>query len=206
MTAKRILQAIVAIAALGAGGQASAIPVTFDLGASHVSVTNFEGGWLCDLTGCGATVSLNPNLGSLSRTLSAGESWTFDFFSIAFHGLGGGAGSLSATLGFDAPTDAVAAGSGVGSFFTAFLLSGGSLQWTAQPGTFVLDDGSSYSVAFENLSGIVLGTQANVRARLTLNNESTISVSEPRVLTLLGLALLALGLVGRRSRRKHIAA
>lgn len=166
------LPAIVGVFALGAAVSADALPVTFDLGSdSSVKLNNFDGDWLCDLTGCGVAVSLNPQLGSLTKTLSAGQSWGFDFFTLSFYGLGGGSGSLSASLAFDAPTGAPdASGSATGSFLS-FILTGGSLTWISQPGNFTLADGTNYSVFFENLSGITLSSNVNVRARLTLNRE-----------------------------------
>ncbi|HEY5806878.1 MAG TPA: PEP-CTERM sorting domain-containing protein [Povalibacter sp.] len=189
---------IVGMLALGFSGHASAVPVTFDLASdSTVIVTDFDGGWLCDLSGCGASVSVNPLLGSLSKELSAGETWAFDLFSIKFHGLGGGTGTLTANLGFDEPTGAVdATGSGSGGFFS-FLITAGNLLWTAQPGSFSLTDGTTYSVLFENLSGITIGKNVDVRAFLTLNTEPT-GVPEPGTLALFGLGLLGVGLASRR--------
>lgn len=197
----KTLQAIVVTAGLGLAANASAVPVTFDLAdgpESSVSITSLS--TICVFGGCGASVSLNPLLDSLNTTLSAGESWAFDFFSINFYGLGAGEGTLAASLGFDAPTGAPNAnGSGESSFLSAgFLFTAGTLNWTSQPGAFSLADGTNYSVFFENLSGITLGNDVNVRARLTLNGEPVVGVPEPSSIALLGVGLLALGLAVRR--------
>ncbi len=197
----KLLQAFAAVAALGLGAKASAVPVTFDLAdgpQSSVAITSLSTS--CVLGACGAQVSLNPLLDSLHTTLNPGQSWTFDFFSIRFYGIGTGHGTLSASLGFDAPTGAPnATGSAGGSFLNAgFLFAAGALTWTAQPGYFSLPDGTSYSVLFENLVGITIGNYVNVRARLTLNDGPRIGVPEPSSIALMGAGLLALGFAVRR--------
>src|SRR5690349_6284182 len=125
----RTWQAVVGTMALGLGANATALPVTFDLANgpdSSVSITSLSR-WC--LGSCGVTASLNPSIDSLSATLYAGQSWTFDFFSLNFYGTGIASGTLAASLGFDAPTGApIADGNGNGSFLTvSFLFTDGSL-------------------------------------------------------------------------------
>ena len=172
----RLLKTLFATALLVGAVSAHAVPVTFGLtGApgSSVDIVDFNGGLLCGLTGCGVEASLNPLLGSLSQELSAGDSWTFEFFDLNFHGLGGGTGTIQASLGLSSPSGApLAGGSGSGGFGTFFgLISGGHLTWDTQPGSFTLLDGTSYSVAFENLDSLTVGS-ATVHATITLLQEA----------------------------------
>jgi hypothetical protein len=186
---------------------AQATPVTFDLAGaptSSVDVVDFDGGFLCGLTHCGVTTTLNPLLDSLNQTLDVGESWSFDFFTLGFNGVGGGEGTISATLGFDLPTGApVAVGTGEGGFGTFLgFISGGTLNWVTQPGVFSLGDGSQYSVTFANLSGLTVGS-AVVGATITLlQGGAAVSVPEPGTLTLFGLGLLGVGFLARRRQRQ----
>jgi hypothetical protein len=200
------IQALVGVATLGLASIAAAEPVYFDLAASpesSVSVNLTDKS--CLLSNCGVVAALNPNLDNLTKTLSAGQSWSFNFFSLDFYGIGAGSGTINAALGFDAPSDApTATGSGGGSFLSAFFFSAGNLIWTQQPGIFTLANGSSYSVKFQDLYGVSLGDNVNVRALLTLNSEPT-SVPEPGTLALLGLGLLGTGLAKRKLARKTAA-
>jgi hypothetical protein len=192
---RALFKAIVATAALLAAPlYANATPVTFDLAGgpkSFVQVTDFNPGFICIF--CGIDTDLNPSLGSLTRSLDVGQSWTFDFFEISFFGIGGGTGTISAALGFDAPTGAPTVGGLGNGGFATFLgfITGGSLTWTSPVNYYTLADGTSYSVAFSNLSGVTTST-ATVRATISRN------VPEPTTLALFGLALLAIGLVRRR--------
>lgn len=197
---RKLICGIAGAIALGLSVNAAAVPVTFDLAAdSTASIQLNSTDFLCSLTGCGASVTVNPNLGGESREMSAGETWAFNFFTIDFYGLGGGSGTVSASLGFDEPTGAVDASSNAkGSFFN-FIFTAGNLQWTKQPGSYSLLDGTTYSVMFENLSGITFGQSVDVRAYLTLISEpGAASVPEPGTLVLFGLGLLGVGLANRR--------
>lgn len=203
---KKYLRVAVTALGLGLAAHASAVPVTFDLGNdSTIAITSFTPGPICEFFGCGANVAIDPNLGSLSNTLIAGQSWDFDFFTLEFYGIGGGTGNITGSLAFDLPSTALNAnGSGFGAFFTIGL-STGDLTWSAQPGQFLLDDGTAYSVIFQDRSGAQIGSKVKVGAKLTLNTEpgAPVGVPAPGALSLLGLGLLGLGIAARRRANRR---
>ena len=187
---------------------ANAMSVSFDLAGSptsSVAVTSFtSGGFFCNFTGCGIDVALDSNLDSQQNSLSVGDSWTIPFFDISFHGAGGGTATIAATLGFDAPTGAPSSGVGSGGFLTFFgAITGGNLNWNTQPGITTLADGTSYSVNFQNLSGITTGN-ATVNATIKLLSEAS-SVPEPDALVLVGIGLVGLSFFSRRAKTQTYA-
>jgi hypothetical protein len=195
----RKLAAAALMLALSVGAQAT--PVYFNLSGSEssVAVTDFDPGFIC--LGCGISANLNSNLGSQDAWLDVGDSFTFNFFSLNFYGIGGGSGTIEATLAFDAPSTAPdAEGNGEGGFFTFFgALTGGHLTWDALD-PFTLADGTSYSVSFEDLEGIDLFS-TTVHGTITLlASGGSVNVPEPATLSLFGLGLLALGFAARRRK------
>ena len=115
--------------------------------------------------------------------LDVGDSFNFDFFNLNFWGTGLGSGSITASLGFDAPTGSPNAnGSGGGGFLTLFgHISAGYLSWD-DFSPITLGDGTSFLVEFEDLVGIDDGT-VTVGGRISLLSNAA-SVPEPGTLML----------------------
>lgn len=128
---------------------------------------------------------------------SVGDSFSFDFAQVTFaSALGGEVGGVSATLAFSSP-GGVAIGQGEAEHINAFgLIQAGSLIWNAIA-DIELPSGITYGVEFEELSGINLGSTASIGATVTLLEAA---VPEPMTLSLIGLGLLGLGALRRRSR------
>lgn len=182
---------------LGLAVNAGAVPVTFDLAGAPTSYVNVNA--VC-FPFCGVSAQLNPLLDSYAQTLSAGNSWSFDLFTLNIFGFGVGGGTVSAFLGFDQPLGAPGASGTALGFFATANVTAGALVWS-QPGSFTLADGTSYSVSFSNLLGVTRDQDIIVRASLTLRDEPNgqpTNVPEPGTLALLGMGLLGFGIASRR--------
>ena len=187
---RNFLCGLAVVAVFGFAVQAKASPVLFDLASdSTVLLTSFNG------SGGAPTLIVNPNLGSQSALLTAGQTWTIDLFSIAFPVFGQASGTIAAFLDFDSPTGAPDINNSATGNLWSFFLNVGDLTWNSQPGQFSLADGTKYSVVFENLSGATFGRTVDVHAFLTLNTEP---VPEPGTIALLGLGMLGVILATRR--------
>jgi len=67
-----------------------------------------------------------------------------------------------------------------------------------QPGVVDLGDGTTLAVTFENLYQVGFGNTTTVSA----TSRRIATVPEPRTIALLGIGLLAIGIVRRRSKNR----
>lgn len=146
---------------------ASATPVNFDLAGDPASSVSVFG--VSSILGeANLTGALAPGLDSQIFSLNDGDTKAVDFFTLTASGLGLGSYQVAATLAFDLPDMAPASASGQGIFGTLYgFVTGGSLSWFNQPDAFLLADGNTISVTFDEGCKIVLGDTVMLRAHVT---------------------------------------
>ncbi|MFK7916143.1 MAG: hypothetical protein AB8B93_19675 [Pseudomonadales bacterium] len=196
----RIRSLMVGLVLAAFAGVAHAQPVHFDLDGSGSSIDyNPQTG------GCGSFFNPQPcisadlagGLGATAFTLNAvGDSHTFDFAEVLFDdALGGEEGEFDATVAFDSPAGAAASTTGDGQVINLFgLLQLGSLVWLPIA-DIVMPNGIAFGLELQELAGINLGTTVTVGATVTL---LAMAVPSPVPLGMMGLGLLALGVVRHR--------
>lgn len=175
-------------------GIADALPIDFDIAGAPASSVTLENVSIKGLTSISA--ELVDGLDDEVFLLGDRESNTFDFFTIEVSGIiGGGTAEVQATLAFDLPPGYEVVGHGSGAWATFFgLISGGWLTWGDVPQTFVLGDGCSFDVDFEDVLVGGLGNSTTISATITAHAP----VPEPATMLLAGTGLVALAGLDRK--------
>lgn len=212
---KRIFTGLVGLLVAGA---VQAVPIQFEIDGAGSSV-DMSGLSIC--VGCSVTTSLDPGLGSTSFALEQGDSFSFDFFSLAATGSAGAIGGVvSATLAFTLPTVGSGSGSALAAagWFNILLGVGGSggLEFFDQPDDIAFGDGGLFSVSFSGagdtckgiglfpnctLNDIVTATVTLLQAPGDGGDTPQSAIPEPSTILLLALGLLLIaGTMRRRPR------
>lgn len=180
---------------------ASAMPVHFatDAGASSVTLTDQSGGGiLCQWTDCSLSASLASSFAGTSFTLDTDPSegptsYTFDFIRLEGDGttLSGRDFTIEAALTMDPPGSTASSG-GSGSGFILFgSVIGGILTWDNMPQFFSLNDGTQYSVSFEQGASLLFDGDAGHTLSATVELVSSMPLGSG--VLFLGTALVGFG-------------
>ena len=192
-----------------APAMASDLLFQFDQDASYVQVTENSRACL-PFSGCKLSASL---LTLDDFSLDLGDSFTFDFakFKVSAGWGGDDNAQVDAALAFLSPVaqsasnDATISYLRLGGFFTQGAV-GGSVIWNQPSQQIEASDGSLFTVAFNDLSGVTFGNSAFASVTITLDRvglpaDQTLGVPEPASWAMM---LTGFGLVGgaMRARRR----
>ena len=194
---RKILSAAAVAAALLASTSANAASLLFQFDAANSKIEVANQG-SCLGFGCHITPSLELPTGVFS--IEEGASQTFDFAKLVLSGVGLATGvQLKATLAFLSP-DADPATSNGGAWYGTFfgVVNGGQLTWSSIA-PITTADGSKFTVAFEDLSGLDTFT-VHDKVKITVNDVA--AVPEPGVWALL---ISGFGMMGAMLRRRRTA-
>ncbi len=201
---RKLLAAAAFAAGMGLAASASAAGLLhFNISDIQVQVTNTSNPVTC----FGCSVAATPATAPVTFDLGSGDSNTFEFVDFDLHGLGlGGSATLNAILTFDSPISGAVTSGGDADYFKIFIpflgvFSGGNLTWSPiQPSdTFTTANGSTFKVAFEDLSGVQVGKHVADHITITAGNV----VPEPATWALM---IGGFGMAGAMLRRRRSAA
>ena len=193
---KLLVAAVVGLTSTSA--MAATQSFTIDYANSFVNI--FQDGQLC-FGNCQVSASLATSLDGLSFDLEEGDGIEFDFidFETVGRGIGGSQFNIEAQLAFTDPL-ASAGSTGSGGALTAFgYITGGELFWNdTMPLSVTADNGSVFSLGFEEGRGLLLDGDKGYMASATVTLDSVAPVPLPAGILLLGTALAGFGVARKR--------
>ena len=194
---KLLVAAVVGLTSTSAMAATQSFTIDYDNSFVHIS----QDGQRCALGTCEVSASLATSLNGLSFDLEEGDGIGFDFiqFSPVGRGFGGSRFNIEAQLAFTDPL-ASAGSTGSGSALTAFgYITAGELFWNdTMPLSVTADNGSVFSLGFEEGRGWLLDGNTDYTASATVTLDSVAPVPLPAGILLLGTALAGFGVARKR--------
>ena len=196
---RKLFSAVAMAVAMFSASAANAASVVFQFDEANSDFDVSFQSPTCLFGGCGLTATLYDPISDLE--LDVGETGQITFGMVDAYGWGGDADAvISLTLAFLNPAGA-SIGNGASVVYATFggLASGGKIDWFSNSQTVTAANGTEFTVVFDDLKGLQLGSSKELSARITLDSV----VPEPASWALM---IGGFGMAGATLRRRRALA